>query len=321
MSGDPHVSVCIRAHTRADSLRATIASALAQTYRDLEVVVSDDSGRLEDVAAGFGDPRVRYHPNPAPAGPAANLSRAVSLARGRYIAILNDDDRWLPGFLAATVEVLDRHPDVGIAFSDDFFEVRGRRVQRRLPFAPGRHDHFLRELLEHSMPASANLIRRAAWEEGERATPVSAELVGDALVWLRTASAGWPFWYVDESLGISSVHGGQVSWSDTSLPARMIATHAAFRFEDPACEALRRARLAEFLLARAHAHVLRGRFSDAWADIARAHRASPRPLGVRAVLALTGLRGLAIRWGVTHPRFLVPVLGIWRRIRPSVLPT
>src|SRR3954452_15338560 len=112
MAADPHVSVRIRAHTRTDELAAAIASVLDQTYGDFELVVSDDSGGLEHVAAGFGDPRVRYHRNPGPTGPAANLSRAVSLARGRLIAVLNDDDAWLPGFLSATVDILDRHPDV-----------------------------------------------------------------------------------------------------------------------------------------------------------------------------------------------------------------
>src|SRR3954466_2050258 len=139
MSVQPHVSVCIRAHTRADGLKTAIRSVLGQTYGDFQGVVADDSGRLESVAASLEDARVRYHHNTRPAGPAANLANAVSLARGRLVAILNDDDYWLPGFLAAPVGVLDSHPDVGLVFSDDFFEISGRRVRRQLPFAPGRH--------------------------------------------------------------------------------------------------------------------------------------------------------------------------------------
>ncbi|MEA2440905.1 MAG: hypothetical protein QOH76_2329 [Thermoleophilaceae bacterium] len=320
MPGEPHVSVCIRAHTRAEGLRTAIASVLGQTYGDFEVVVSDDSGRLESVAAGFGDPRVRYHHNTLRPGPAANLVNAVSLARGQLVAILNDDDYWLPGFLAATVDVLDRHPEVGIVFSDDFFEIREQRVRRQLPFAPGRHERFLRELLEHSMPPSASLMRRAVWDEGERAVPVSPQMVGDAVVWLRTASAGWPFHYIAEPLAVCRVHGSQISWSDERLPTLLIAAFSAFRFEDPICEDLRRARVAEFLLARAHVHLLRRRFGAAYADIARAHRTAPRPMGLRAALALSGLRGQAIRWGSSHPGALVRVLEIWRRLRPPVLP-
>jgi glycosyltransferase involved in cell wall biosynthesis len=320
MSGEPQVSVCIRAHTRADGLRTAIRSVLGQTYGDFEVVVSDDSGRLETVAAGFGDARVRYHHNTRPAGPAANLANAVSLARGRLVAILNDDDYWLPGFLAATVGVLDSHPDVGLVFSDDFLEIRGRRFRRQLPFAAGRHDRFVRPLLEHSMPPSASLMRRAVWDEGERAIPVSPRMVGDAVVWLRSASAGWPFYYISEPLAVCHVHSRQISWSDEGLPTLLIAAFTAFRFEDPTCEDLRRARVAEFFLARAHGHLLRRRFGDAYADIARAHRTAPRPMGLRAALALSGLRGLVMRWGSSHPAVLVPALKLWRRLRPPVLP-
>jgi hypothetical protein len=319
MPAEPSVSVCIRAYNRPDELRAAIASALAQTYDDLEVVVSDDSGRWRHVAEGFGDPRVRYHPNPAPSGPAGNLSRAASLARGRFIAILNDDDRWLPGFLEATVGVLERDPDVGVAFTDDYFEIGGRRARRALPFTPGRHDNFLPELLAHSMPASASVVRRSAWDDGERRVPVSSEVVGDALVWLRTASAGWPFHYIDEPLGISGLSASQVTWSEAGLPSRMIATHEAFRFDDPACEALRRARVAEFLLSRAHRHLASGRLRDAWQDVGRAHSTSPRTLGIRALLALTGARARAVRWAIDCPHALVPMLGLWRRLRPAVL--
>jgi hypothetical protein len=100
----------------------------------------------------------------------------------------------------------------------------------------------------------------------------------------------------------------------------MIATHDAFRFEDPACEARRRARLAEFLLARAGGLLARRRFGDAWGDIGRAHRTAPRPLGLRSLLALSGLRGFAIRRGSSHPGLLAPLLELWRRIRPPVLP-
>jgi glycosyltransferase involved in cell wall biosynthesis len=320
MPGDPHVSVCIRAHTRADGLTAAIRSVLGQTYGDFEVVVSDDSGQLESVVTDFGDPRLRYHHNTRPDGPAANLVLAVSLARGQLIAILNDDDYWLPGFLAATVDVLERHPDVGLAFSDDFFEIRERRVRRQLPFAPGRHDRFVHNLLAHSMPASAVVMRRPVWEDGERATPVSREMVGDAVVWLRSADAGWPFYYVDQPLAVSRVHGGQISWSDEGLPTRLVAAYNAFRFDDPICEELRRARVAECLLARAHVLVLQRRFADAWADVGQAHRTAPRPFGLRAALALSGRRGLAMRRGSSHPRLLVALLRLWPRVRPSVLP-
>jgi glycosyltransferase involved in cell wall biosynthesis len=55
----PRVSVCIRAYDRPAQLEGAIESVLAQTYRDFEIVVSDDSGRMGPVAASFRDGRVR----------------------------------------------------------------------------------------------------------------------------------------------------------------------------------------------------------------------------------------------------------------------
>lgn len=316
----PAVSVLIRAFERPDGLTAAIASALAQSYRDLEVVVSDDSGRLGYVAERFADPRVRYSPNPTPAGPAANLARAARLARGHLLAVLNDDDRWDPSFLARTVPILDSDPTIGVVFTDDFLEFGGRLMRRRLPHAPGRHDAFLSQALEHSIPPSANVIRRTVFEEGERRNPLTASVVGDYALWLRTASMGAVFYALDDALATSSVHPAQVSWSESGLATRMIATLGALEFDDPGCERVRRMRLAEALLARTHVHLRQRRLHAAAGDLRAAREVAPRRLGVRALLALSGLRAPLMRWGSSRPWALIPLLRVWRRVRPSVLP-
>src|SRR3954464_14169668 len=125
----PAVSVCIRASERPPYLlHEAIGSVLAQGLDDLEVVVSDDSGRMGPVALGFGDRRVRYEPNPRPEGSLANMRRALNLARAPLIALLDDDDLWLPGFLAAALDGFAREPDAGIVFSDHLLDVGGHRM-------------------------------------------------------------------------------------------------------------------------------------------------------------------------------------------------
>jgi hypothetical protein len=316
----PVVSVLIRAYRRRESLAKAIESVLAQTYGAFEIVVSDDSGDLADVCASFDDPRVRYGSNPAPLGPAANLRRAVDLARGSLLAILNDDDHWEPRFLETSVRRLDLDPAVGVVFSDYWSDIGGRRVRHRFPLAAGRHDSFLRSVLEHSIPVSANVMRRAVWDDGERRVPLRDGMVGDDTTWLRAASSGWAFHYIPEPLAVMRVHAGQLSWSEQGLPARNIATLGAFRFEDPACERLRRARLAENHLARAHLHFRAGRLGAAVADVRLARAAAADVSPVRAALALSGARPATMRWGSSHPRLLVPLLELWPRVRPSVVP-
>ena len=323
-SGGPHparpvVSVLIRAYRRPASLATAIESVLAQTYRPFEIVVSDDSGELAPVCARFGDQRVRHESNPAPSGPAANLRRAVGLARGSLLAILNDDDQWTPRFLETAVRQLDLDPGVGVVFTDYWSDIGGRRVRHRFPHAPGRHDSFLRHILEHSIPVSANVMRRDVWDDGERRVPLRDEMVGDDTTWLRAASSGCAFHYVPEPLAVMRVHAEQLSWSEQGLPARNIATLGAFRFEDPVCERLRRARVAENHLARAHFHVRAGRLGAAVTDLRLARAAAPDVSRVRAALALSGARAAAMRWGSSHPRLLAPLLELWPRVRPAVI--
>jgi glycosyltransferase involved in cell wall biosynthesis len=317
----PAVSVCIRAYERPERLRAAIESVLAQTYSDFEIVVSDDSGRLGPVARAFGDPRVRYHANPHPAGPVANIRTAFGLARGRLLGLLDDDDRWLPGFLETVVERFERDPGVGVVFTDVFLETAGRRVPRRPSLAAGRHGNLARELLDQcAIFPSAAVMKRAVWEQGEREFPLLDSAAGDLTMWIRATLAGWTFHYVDEPLVSYRLHADQLTWSDSGLPTRVIATFERFRFDDPVCEDIRRARVAEARLVRAGAHLRRGRLRSARRDLAAARAIAPWSLGLRGWLAALGVRGWVVRRFAGRPRLLVAVVRVWSRVRPSVGP-
>lgn len=307
------VSVCIRAYERREELAQAISSVLGQTYRgDLEVVVSDDSGRLGAVVARFGDSRVRYVANPAPSGPAGNLRHAVEQARGDVLALLNDDDWWEPGFLSACMGVLDADPGVDVVFTEQSLSVGGRRVAYRFAFAPGRHDRFLREVLDHGPPASGTVLRRSAF------APVPDGVVGDGYVFVWAASRGHAFHHVPLPLAVTRIHAGQGTWSEEGLPTRMIATLSAFRFDDdPAAEELRRARLAEQNLIRAGRRLRRGRWREALGDVRGARRTGGSLPALRVALALSGLRGLVMR--AAPPRVVALVVEHWPRLRPAVV--
>jgi glycosyltransferase involved in cell wall biosynthesis len=315
----PEVSVCIRAYQLRDGLRAAIESVLAQTYEDFEIVVSDDSGLLEGVAAEPGDARISYHRNLAPAGPAANLKTAMGLARGRLLAVLNEDDTWLPTFLETVTQRFAADPELGVVFTDVVLAAGRQRIAFRLPLAPGRHDRGVEGILNYGIQASSGVIRRAAWEQGEEQVPLSANMVGDLALWLQAAAGHWPFQFVAEPLAVLGLHSRQVTWSDQQLPARIIETLTAFRFDDRADEELRLARLSEAFLRRAHVDLRGGRFVRCGRDIARAWSIIPRPPALRALLALSGVRDIAARAALVRPEILFRALRAWRRVRPPVV--
>jgi glycosyltransferase involved in cell wall biosynthesis len=97
----PAVSIIIAALEAEDTLGDALASALAQSCGDFEIIVAPDEPR--DYAAFGGlDPRIRVLPGvPAPTGPGPARNRALAEAAGDWIALLDADDRWSPNYLAA----------------------------------------------------------------------------------------------------------------------------------------------------------------------------------------------------------------------------
>ncbi len=112
MSRAPRVSVVMPAYDREATLRESIDSVLAQTFRDFELVVIDDgsSDRTAEIADSTGDPRVRVVRNERNLGVTVTRARGLELARGELVANLDSDDLAHPERLARQVAFLDAHP-------------------------------------------------------------------------------------------------------------------------------------------------------------------------------------------------------------------
>lgn len=102
----PLVSVIIPTYNRADTIRRSIDSALAQSYRPIEVIVVDDgsSDATRDVLEDYGNRIIYIHQNNA--GPSVARNTGVGLARGEFIAFLDSDDTWRPTKIARQVRLL-----------------------------------------------------------------------------------------------------------------------------------------------------------------------------------------------------------------------
>ena len=97
MPGSPAVSVIMNCLNAEPYLREAIDSVVAQTYPDWEIIFWDNASRDASgaIAKSYGE-RVRYFrgETTVPLGEARNL--AIAEAKGRYLAILDCDDVWLP---------------------------------------------------------------------------------------------------------------------------------------------------------------------------------------------------------------------------------
>ncbi len=116
---EPRVSVCIPTYNRAEMLRESIESVLAQSFEDFELVVSDNASQdhTEQVVASFRDGRIRYVKQKINIGVVKNFNHCLSLAKGFYVTIFHDDDIMLPNNLLLKVRALDQNPAVGFVHS------------------------------------------------------------------------------------------------------------------------------------------------------------------------------------------------------------
>ena len=127
------VSVLVPVYrTNPGVLRETIASVLAQTFRDFELILLDDcpADPRADVVRSFADERIRYEVNPQNLGISATRNRLMDLARGEYWAVLDHDDVCRADRLAQEVVWLDAHPDCGVVSSWTREIPSGRIVER-----------------------------------------------------------------------------------------------------------------------------------------------------------------------------------------------
>ncbi len=252
----PRVSVIVPVHNRPAYVREAIDSALAQECPGgFEVVVVDD-GSTDDtpaVLASYGDRiRVVRQPN---GGAASARNRAISESGGELLALLDSDDVWLPGKLAAQVALLDARPDAALLHSDvdEFFEgARSGAWTRRPPVLGG---DVLRDLLRRNFVHTMTVLMRRSVLDEVGPFDLRYPPCEDWDLWLRIAERN-RFVADPERRVRTRVHAGGIS-ADPSV----VYTQGC-RVLEAAAERLARTRPADAGFARRQAarwHVKLGR--------------------------------------------------------------
>ncbi len=113
----PAISVVIPMYNSAKWIGGALDCVLSQTCRDYEIIVVDD-GSTDDgaeIVARYGDPRITLI-SQSNRGLAGARNTGIRNARGRYVALLDADDRWHPDKLAEHVAHLDKYADIDVGF-------------------------------------------------------------------------------------------------------------------------------------------------------------------------------------------------------------
>lgn len=186
------VSVVIPTYNRAKYLKQALDSVLAQTHKDLEIIVVDDSSKdnTAEVVSSYG-PQVRYIVQENRERGAAR-NRGIDESRGDYVAFLDSDDAWLPEHLERCLGALDSKKDEAAAYSGSYLMGEDGEIIEKLPASGFRGDP-LKDIVSgfssHGCNASSSVIKREIFEKAGRFSEVR-ELSGseDWEMWARLAS-------------------------------------------------------------------------------------------------------------------------------------
>jgi len=201
------VSVIIPTYNRGELVLEAIESALSQTYKDVEVIVSDDGstdGTDKLISETFKDKVILIKGNHRGVSYARN--EAIKVAKGKYIAFLDDDDWWDKKFLEKTIERLRKGDVIGVF--TNYYKVYNNGV-KEAGYKKGKIPSIvdLNWIVRGSFidPSTVIVEKRAIIQSGLFDEGLSTTEDWD--MWIRMLRKG-DFAYIDELLVYKRVNPG-----------------------------------------------------------------------------------------------------------------
>jgi glycosyltransferase involved in cell wall biosynthesis len=224
------VSIILPTYQRRELVTRAVRSVLAQTFEDFELIVVDDGSDdgTEERLAGIGDVRIRYQWQEN-RGVSAARNAGIRVARGKIVAFLDSDNRWLPHHLEVVTTALRRNPEAVLVTTCPWMQVCGRQrveaaeVVDALPVMLvrlGVFTHISGVAVRQSALAEAGGFdeRLVTGENGE--------------LWLRLATVG-PFCILRRKTIVHRLTRGslkdRVAWSGDELLAFDVFAQSAVR--------------------------------------------------------------------------------------------
>jgi glycosyltransferase involved in cell wall biosynthesis len=221
----PLVTVLIPAFNAAATIRRALDSALAQTYRQLEIIVVDDGSKdgTSEIVLAYDDSRIRLVRLPSNRGESGAMNAGIAAAKGDLVAFLDADDEWLPAKLAIQVNAMRDRPNAAMVSCGCRFVDRQGDVLRDeagVPSPPLKGSEVWRSLLAETLIAKPSVVARTAALRAVGSFNTDLVIGADQDMWIRLGIIG-DIEFVDDILTI--VH--DTAGSLTKVHASKIDTY------------------------------------------------------------------------------------------------
>lgn len=209
---NPLISVCVIAYNSSEYIIDVLESIKAQTYQNIELIVSDDksSDNTVDICKEWishnKDRFVRTEvivPEQN-TGTAGNYNRALFSSQGDWIKFIDADDILLPNCLEDNIEFVISTPEANVVFSDILYFSDAQKMSKKhfvseeekKVFAKDAHDQLMVLLKKNHIPPSSSFMRAKILKEN----PYKEEykLMEDTPKWIDLLYKGNKFYYFDK---------------------------------------------------------------------------------------------------------------------------
>ena len=159
---EPKVSIIMNCLNGSEYLKEALDSVMMQTYKNWEVIFWDNAS-IDDsasIAKSYGE-KIKYFCSESTTKISIARERAFNEASGEYIAILDDDDIWLPHKLEKQIDVFKKNKNIGVVFCDTMnFDEGGDRFNQFSLFEPFRGKVFGSILRNNFLSSVALVFKR-----------------------------------------------------------------------------------------------------------------------------------------------------------------
>lgn len=198
----PRFSIIIPTYNRAALVGAAVASVLAQTLGDLEVIVVDDGStdNTAQVVQTFqSDARVQYVAQPNQ-GRSLARNHGANLAKGELLGFLDSDDEYLPNALALHEQAFAEHATLGLTVGGlNYIDAQGRILGTRNPWEES-ENLSLAGWLFNCYAQPATILIRHDWFARVGGFDPACEIAEDWDLFLQLALKGCEFAWVRQSV-------------------------------------------------------------------------------------------------------------------------
>jgi glycosyltransferase involved in cell wall biosynthesis len=226
MAINPTVSIIIPAHNVAPYIGETLASVMAQSFTDYEVFVVND-GSTDETEAKLAPFRERIiYLEQENRGVSAARNAALRVARGRYIALLDGDDIWMPDYLKTLVARLEGKAQIDVIYPNAIFFGSPRWEGRLFMDAyPSSEPVTFEKLLTRECVIFVSSVFRREVMEAVGGYDETLGECEDFDLWLRMAQRGCRFAFTTEPLVRYRRRSGSLSSDEVRMPRSLIKVY------------------------------------------------------------------------------------------------